>query len=141
VDRPGDTTTQAEDVQTAYNSSQQELEELRATSLEVCQEVEEGEAQAGSSLASHLRALGGLVSQRMRRALHLGVRKALGLVASHYQLDFEAVSTGYIVPDDVNEETTMHHADALAASAADVLAEDFTDFLFPDAPVAGGHQA
>jgi hypothetical protein len=141
VDRPGDTTTQAEDVQKAYNSSQQELEELRATSLEVCQEVEEGEAQAGSSLASHLRALGGLVSQRMRRALHLGVRKALGLVASHYQLDFEAVSTGYIVPDDVNEETTMHHADALAASAADVLAEDFTDFLFPDAPVAGGHQA
>jgi hypothetical protein len=141
VDRPGDTTTQAEAVQTAYNSSQQELEELWATSLEVCQEVEEGEAQAGSSLASHLRALGGLVSQRMRRALHLGVRKALGLVASHYQLDFEAVSTGYIVPDDVNEETTMHHADALAASAADVLAEDFTDFLFPDAPVAGGHQA
>jgi F0F1-type ATP synthase membrane subunit b/b' len=58
----GNTTTQAEAVQTAYNSSQQELEELQAATFEVCQEVEEGEAQAGSSLASRLRALGGHVS-------------------------------------------------------------------------------
>jgi hypothetical protein len=33
------------------------------------------------------------------------------------------------------------HADALAATAADMLAEDFTDFLFPDAPMAGGPEA
>jgi hypothetical protein len=39
-------------VQTAYNSSQQELEELWAAALEACQEVEEGEAQAGSSMAT-----------------------------------------------------------------------------------------
>jgi hypothetical protein len=64
----------------AYNSSQQELEELRAVALETCQAVEEGEAQAGSTLASRLRALGGHVSRRMRRALHLGVKKALGVV-------------------------------------------------------------
>jgi hypothetical protein len=128
-------------VQKTYNSSQQELKELRTAALEVCKEVEEGEAQAGSSLASRLRALGGHVSQRMRRTLHLGVRKALGVVAAHYQLDFEAVSTGYIVPDGVDEETAMHRAYALAASATDVLAEDFTDFLFPDTPVAGGPQA
>jgi hypothetical protein len=50
--------------------------ELRAAALETCQAVEEGEAQAGSSLASRLRALGGHVSGRMRRALHLGVQKA-----------------------------------------------------------------
>jgi hypothetical protein len=68
----------------AYNSSQQVLEKLRAAALEVCQEVEEGEAQAGNSLASCLRALGGHVSQSMRHALHLGVKKALGVVASHY---------------------------------------------------------
>jgi hypothetical protein len=128
-------------VQTAYNSSQQELEELRAATLEVCQEVEEGEAQAGSSLASRLRALGGHVSQRMRRALHLGVKKALGMVASHYQVDFEAVSSGYVVPVGVEDEVAMDRADALATTAADLLAEDFTDFLFPDALVAGGLQA
>jgi hypothetical protein len=52
-------------VQTAYNSSQQELEELRAAALEACQEVEEGEAQAGSSMTSRLHALGGHVTRRM----------------------------------------------------------------------------
>jgi hypothetical protein len=128
-------------VQTTYNSSQQELEELRAAALEACQEVEEGEAQAGSSMASRLRALGGHVARCMRRALHRGVQKALGVVASHYQVDFEAVSMGYIVPDGVDDETVMNRTDALAAPAADMLAEDFTDFLFPNAPAAGGPQA
>jgi hypothetical protein len=127
-------------VQTTYNSSQQELEELWAAALEVCQEVEEGKAQAGSSLASLLCALGGHVSQRMHRALHLGVKKALGVVASHYQVDFEAVSSGYVVSVGVKDEVVMDHADALAATAADMLTEDFTDFLFPDAPTAGGPQ-
>jgi hypothetical protein len=94
----GNTTTQGEAVQTAYNSSQLELEGLRAAALEVCQEIEDGDAQAGSSLESRLRALGRHVSQRMRRALHLGVKKALGVVASHYQVDFEAVSSGYVIP-------------------------------------------
>jgi hypothetical protein len=37
-------TTQAEVVQTAYNSSQQELEELQAAALEICHGVEEGVA-------------------------------------------------------------------------------------------------
>jgi hypothetical protein len=77
----------------------------------------------------------------MRRDLHLGVKKALGVVASHYHVDFKAVSTGYIIPDGVDDETVMNRADALAALAADVLAEDFTDFIFPDAPTAGGPQA
>jgi triphosphoribosyl-dephospho-CoA synthetase len=68
----------------AYNSSRQELEELWPVALKVCKEVEEGVEQAGSSLASRLRALGGHVSQRMHHALHLGINKALGVVASHY---------------------------------------------------------
>jgi hypothetical protein len=46
----------------------------------------------------------------MHRSLHLGIQKALGVVASHYQVDFEAVSTGYIVPDKVDDETTMNCA-------------------------------
>jgi hypothetical protein len=77
----------------------------------------------------------------MRRALHLGVQKALGMVASHYQVNLEAVSTGYVVLVGVDNEVAMNRADALAAPAADFLAEDFTDFLFPDAPPAGGPQA
>jgi hypothetical protein len=110
------------------------LEELRAAALEACQEVEEGEAQAGSSMASRLRAL-------KCHALHLGVKKALGVVASHYQVDFEDVSSGDVVPVGVEDEVAMDRADALAATAADMLAEDITDFLFPDAPAAGSPQA
>jgi hypothetical protein len=123
----GNTTTQAEVVQTA--------------ALEICQEVEEGAPQVGSSLASRLSALGGHVSQRMRRALHLGVKKALGVVASHYQVDFEAVSSGYVVPVGVEDEKAMNRADSLTATAADTLTEDFTNFLFPDAFGAGDPQA
>jgi hypothetical protein len=83
----GNSATQAKAVQTAYNSSQQELEELRAAALEACQGVEEGEVEVGSSMASRLRALSRHVTRRMHRALHLGVQKALGVVASHYQVD------------------------------------------------------
>jgi hypothetical protein len=77
----------------------------------------------------------------MRRALHLGVQKALDVVASHYPVDLEAISMGYVVPVGVDDEVAMNRADALAAPATDVLAEDFMDFLFPDAPPAGGPQA
>jgi hypothetical protein len=129
-------------MQAAYNSSQQELEELWDATLETCREFEEGEAQAGSSLASRLRALGGHVSRRMRRTLHLGVQKALSVVASHYQVDFEAVASGYVVPDGVEDKVAIDRANALAAAAAaaETLAEDFTDFLFLDAPDAGEPQ-
>jgi hypothetical protein len=34
----------------------------------------------------------------------------------------------------------MNRTDTLADPAADILTEDFTDFLFPDAPTAGGPQ-
>jgi hypothetical protein len=74
-------------------------------------------------------------------ALHLGVKKALGVVASHYQVDFKVVSSGYVVLVGVEDEVAMNHADALAATATDMLAEDFADFLFPDAPGAGDPQS
>jgi hypothetical protein len=134
-------TSQAEATQAAYNSSQQELEELRVAAVETCQEVEEGEALAGSLLASRLRALGGHVSRRMCRALHLGVQKALGVVGSHYQVDFEDVASGYVVLVGVEDEVAMERADALAAAATETLAKDFVDFLFPDAPDADEPQA
>jgi hypothetical protein len=41
----------------------------------------------------------------------------------------------------VEDEVAMDRVDALTATATDMLAEDFTDFLFPDAPAAGGPQA
>jgi hypothetical protein len=51
------------------------------------------------------------------------------------------VSSGYVVPVGVEDEEAMNRADALAAPAADVLAEDFMEFLFPDALGADDPQA
>jgi hypothetical protein len=69
----GTSATQAEALQTAYNSSQQELEALQEAALEACQSIKEGAGQAGSSVARRLRALGGHVTRRMRGALRLGI--------------------------------------------------------------------
>jgi hypothetical protein len=77
----------------------------------------------------------------MRRALRLGVQKALGVVRSHYEVNFEAVAEGYIVPEGVEDEAAMERVDALAADAADALAEAFEEFLFPDAADADVPQA
>jgi hypothetical protein len=44
-------------------------------------------------------------------------------------------------PVGVEDEVAMDRADTLTTSATDMLAEDFTDFLFPDAPAAGAPQA
>jgi hypothetical protein len=77
----------------------------------------------------------------MRRALRLGVQKALGVVRSHYEVNFEAVAEGYIIPEGVEDEVAMERVDALAADAADVLAEAFEEFLFPDAADADAPQA
>jgi hypothetical protein len=41
-------TTQAETVSAAYNSSEQELEELRAATLETCQAIEEAKRKPGA---------------------------------------------------------------------------------------------
>jgi hypothetical protein len=106
---------------------------MRSAALETCRAVEEGEAQAGSSLASRLHALGGHITGRMRRVLHLDVQKALRVVRSHYEINFEAVAEGYIVPEGVEDEVAMERVDALAADATEALAKAFEEFLFPDA--------
>jgi hypothetical protein len=137
----GHAVEQAEALQTSYNSSERELQELRDAALETCRSVEEGETQAGSSLASRLRALGGHVTDRMRRALHLGVQKALGVVRSYYEVNFESLAEGYIVPEGVEDEVVMERVDALAADAAGSLAEAFEVFLFSDAADAAAPPA
>jgi hypothetical protein len=77
----------------------------------------------------------------MCRALHLCVQKALGVVRSHYEINFEAVAEGYIVPEDVEDEVAMERVDVLATDAAEALAEAFEEFLFPDAVDADAPQA
>jgi hypothetical protein len=77
----------------------------------------------------------------MRRTLHLGVQKALNVVRSHYEVNFEVVVSGYVAPKGVEDEVAMEHVDALSADTAETLTEDFMEFLFPYAPDAGAPQA
>jgi hypothetical protein len=56
-------------------------------------------------------------------------------------VNFEAVASGYIVPEDVEDEVAMEQVDALAADAAETLTEAFVEFLFPDAADADAPQA
>jgi hypothetical protein len=69
----------------------------------------------------------------MRRVLRLGVQKALGVVRSHYEVNLEAVASGYVIPEGVEDKAEMVQADALAADTAEALSEAFSEFLFPDA--------
>jgi hypothetical protein len=77
----------------------------------------------------------------MRRALHLGVQKALGVVRSHYEVNLEAMASGYVMPEGVEDEAAMEQVDAFAADAAEVLIEAFAEFLFSDAADADEPQA
>jgi hypothetical protein len=61
------------------------------------------------------------------------------VVASHYQVNLGVISTGYVIPeglDDEGAEVEINRVDALAAPAANALTKDFMEILFPGAPSA-----
>jgi hypothetical protein len=62
-------------------------------------------------------------------------------VASHYRVNLGAISIGYIIPVGINDEVEMNRVDVLAAPATNVLAQDFMEFLLPNAPPAGSPKA
>jgi hypothetical protein len=68
-----------------------------------------------------------------------GFRRPSLVVQSHYRVNLAALATGYIIHDGLDDdgaEDEANHLDALAAPATDILADDFTEILFPDAPLA-----
>ena len=86
-------------------------------------------------LVSRLRSFGDRVTERLKGALRLGVLKALGIVSTHYVVDFKHLATGYIVPDGDDDAKiyAMEQADADAEGAATTLAGLFEGDLLPDA--------
>jgi hypothetical protein len=125
-------------LQVAYNKAQDELKNLETTAVDVCRDLEGAEGQSsGSSVASRLRSLGSLVTERLRGALRLGVQKTLGLTSSHYKLNVKLQLDGYVVPEDVMGEEAEREAvkkiDASMADNAAALADRFEVDLFPDA--------
>ena len=79
-----------------------------------CQTFGLDDVPSGSSPQSRLRALGGHVRSRLRRALHHGVRRAFVVLASHYDVDLERVSEGYCLPDE--EEAALAEVQRLDAA-------------------------
>jgi hypothetical protein len=87
---------------------------------------------SGSSPQSHLWALGGHVRNRLRGALHHGVRWAFAVLASHYDMDLERVSEGYCLPDE--EEATLaevQRLDAAVDGPSAALASSFEVEVLP----------
>jgi hypothetical protein len=63
------------------------------------------------------------------------------MVRSHYEVNLEAMASGYVVPEGVEDEAAMEQADALVAEAAEALTEAFAEILFPDTADADEPQA
>ena len=61
-----------------------EHEALKRAALSACEALEVEGVQSGSSLRSHLIALSGQVHERLRGVLHMGVKRVLAIIASHY---------------------------------------------------------
>ena len=65
----------------------QEHEALRSAARTACEALEVEGVQSASSLGNRLIALSGRVHERLRGALHTGVKRALAVVSSHYAIN------------------------------------------------------
>jgi hypothetical protein len=92
---------------------------------------------SGSSPQSRLQALGGHARDRLREALHHGVRRAFAVLSSHYDVDLERVSEGYCLPDeDEAALTEVQRLDTAAAGPSAVLATTFEVEILALAPLS-----
>ena len=121
-----DETAAKEAVHTALTAAQMEFAELEQTAVSVCQELEGEGAISGSSVISRLRALGGRIAEHAKSTFRLGVLRALAVASTHYLMDLQRVSSGYVIPDDADADAAlaiMDEADAAAEEFSTVLAE------------------
>jgi hypothetical protein len=80
------------------------------------------------------------VRNRLRGALHHGVRRAFAVLSSHYDVDLKRVSEGYCLPDD--EEAALAEVQSLNAvveGPSVALASSFeVEVLPPVSPPGAG---
>jgi len=120
-----DETAVKEAVNTALMAAQAEYTDLERTAVSMSRELEGEGAVSGSSVISRLRALGGRIAEHAKSTFRLGVLRALAVASTHYIMDFQRVSSGYVVPTDADADaasTIMDDADAAAEEFATVLA-------------------
>ncbi|XP_066324604.1 uncharacterized protein [Miscanthus floridulus] len=80
----------------------------------------------------------GLDDERLREALHTGVKRALAVVSSHYAgVDVEGVSDGYVLSEDaVKAEEELTRLEAAVEGPGTVLAKLFEEEVVPPSPSA-----
>ena len=89
-------------MQTVLETEIGEHEALKRAALSACEALEVEGVQSGSSLGSRLIALSSQMRERLRGALHTGVKWALAVISSHYLgVDLPAISD--VLPDDDEE--------------------------------------
>ena len=80
--------------------------------------------------------LSGRIHERLRGALHTGIKRALAVVSSHYAgIDLEAVSDGYVVAEDDEKakEEVMKLVEVVEAPGT-ALARLFEEEVVPPMP-------
>ncbi|XP_066373536.1 uncharacterized protein [Miscanthus floridulus] len=125
-------------VQAVLDTEIGEHDALKSAIRTACEALEVEGIQSGSSLRSRLVALSDQVRERLRGALHTGVKRALAVIALHYVgVDLQAISDGYILPDDDEEadEAVMKLMEATEGPGA-ALAGLFEEEVVPPPPSA-----
>ena len=115
-----------------------EHEALKSAARTTCEALEVKGVQSGSSLGSRLIALSSQMRERLRGALHTGVKRALAVISSHYLgVDLPAISDGYVLPDD-DEEADAAVAKLMEAAEGPgtALATLFEEEVVPPLPSA-----
>ena len=74
--------------------------------------------------------------ERLRGALHTGVKRALAVIASHYiGVDLKAISDGYVLPDDDGEaDDEVVKLMKAAEGPGTALAKLFEEEVVPSTP-------
>ena len=77
--------------------------------------------------------------ERLRGALHTGVKRAMAVISSHYLgVDLPAISDGYVLPDDDEEaDAALTKLMEAAEGPGTVLATLFEEEVVPPLPPAG----
>ena len=125
-------------LQTVLDHEIKEHEVLQSAARAVCEALEMEGFQSGSSLRSCLTALIGQARQRLREALHTGVKRALAVVSSHYAgVDVEGVSDGYVLSEDAIEaEEELTKLEAVVEGPGTALAKLFEEEVVAPPPSA-----
>ena len=123
-------------MQTVLETEIGEHEALKRAALSACEALEVEGVQSGSSLGSRLIALSSQMRERLRGALHTGVKRALAVISSHYLgVDLPAISDGYVLPDDDEEaDEAVAKLMEVAEGSSMALAKLFEEEVVPPMP-------